>query len=145
MALDIYVDPTRESFEAFKTLPRDTPINMLNLLIFREQAQYPDGHANAGKGWSGERAYAEYGTTSGPVLKRVGGTILWRGQWESTLMGPQEEKWDGAFIARYPNSGAFLAMVTDPEYQEAVVNRQAAILTSRLIRFGEVDGPDRFG
>jgi len=26
-----------------------------------------------------------------------------------------------------------------------VINRQAAVLTSRLIRFGEMDGPDTFG
>jgi len=145
VTLDIYVDPTRESFEAFKALPRDMPVNMLNLLIFREYAQYPDGHINQDKGWSGARAYEEYGTTSGPVLKRVGGTIIWRGHWESTLMGPQEEEWDAAFIARYPTAGAFLEMVTDPDYQKAVINRQAAVLTSRLIRFGETDGPDTFG
>ena len=145
MALDIYLDPTRESFDAFKALPRDTPVNMLNLLIFHDNAQYPEGHENAGKDWSGERAYEEYGKTSGPVFKRVGGEVIWRGQWQSTLMGPQEEEWDAAFIARYPHAGAFLEMVTDPDYQKAVVNRQAAVLTSRLIRFGETDGPDTFG
>ena len=60
------------------------------------------------------------------------------------LIGPDDKFWEVAFIARYPNSGAFMEMVTDPEYQKAVVNRQAAVLTSRLIRFGEVDGPDTF-
>lgn len=145
MAEDIYVDPTRASFDAFKALPRDVPINMLNLLRFREHAQYPEGHANADKGWSGARAYEEYGTTSGPVLKRVGGTIIWRGQMEAMLIGPTDKYWEVSFIARYPNSGAFLEMVTDAEYQIAVINRQAAVLTSRLIRFGEIDGPDTFG
>jgi hypothetical protein len=38
MTDDIYIDPTRESFDAFKALPRDTPINMLNLLRFRDKA-----------------------------------------------------------------------------------------------------------
>ncbi|MEP2990825.1 MAG: DUF1330 domain-containing protein [Parasphingorhabdus sp.] len=145
MAEDIYLDPTRESFDAFKALPRDVPINMLNLLRFREHAQYPDGHANADKGWSGARAYEEYGSTSGPVFKRVGGTVMWRGQMESMLIGPTDKFWEVAFIAYYPNSGAFLEMITDPEYQKAVINRQAAVSTSRLIRFGEVDGPDTFG
>ena len=42
------------------------------------------------------------------------------------------------FIARYPNAGAFLEMVTDPVYQDAVKHRQAAVLTSRLQRFGEL-------
>ena len=145
MVEDRYVDPTRESFDAFKALPRDVPINMLNLLRFHEAAQYPADHPNAGKGWSGERAYQEYGKTSGPIFQRVGGTIIWRGKMESMVTGPDDKQWDSSFIAYYPNSGAFLEMVTDPEYQKAVVNRQAAVLTSRLIRFGEIDGPDTFG
>lgn len=145
MAEERYLDPTREHFEAFKALPRDVPINMLNLLQFHEHAQYPDDHANAAHGWSGVRAYEEYGKTSGPIFKRVGGTIIWRGKMEAMVIGPDDKQWDSSFIARYPNSGAFLEMVTDPEYQKAVFNRQAAVLTSRLIRFGEMDGPDGFG
>ncbi len=137
-----HVDPTREAFDAFKALPRDTPLNMLNLLRFREIACYPDGHEHAGKGWSGARAYQEYGTTSAPIFRRVGGSILWRGHFETVLTGPADEQWDAAFIAFYPNADAFLAMVTDPDYRLAVVNRQAAVLTSRLIRFapGEIEG-----
>lgn len=145
MAEERYVDPSREHFEAFKALPRDVPINMLNLLQFNEHAQYPEDHPNAAHGWSGVRAYEEYGKTSGPIFKRVGGTIIWRGKMEAMVIGPDDKQWDSSFIARYPNSGAFLEMVTDPEYQKAVVNRQAAVLTSRLIRFGEMDGPDGFG
>ncbi len=141
----LFVDPTRESFDAFKALPRDVPINMLNLLRFHERAQYPDDHPNAAHGWSGERAYAEYGKTSGPIFQRVGGTIIWRGKMEAMVIGPQEKYWDSSFIARYPNSGAFMEMISDPEYKKAVVNRQAAVLTSRLIRFGELDGADGFG
>jgi hypothetical protein len=38
-----YVDPERDQFEAFKALPRDVPVMMLNLVAFRDEAQYPDG------------------------------------------------------------------------------------------------------
>lgn len=139
---DRFLDPTREQFDFFKTLPRDEPIQMLNLIRFHEHAQYPDGHPNADKGWSGARAYVEYGKTSGPIFERVGGSIIWRGKMEAMVIGPDDKQWDASFIAQYPNSGAFMEMVTDPDYQKAVVNRQAAVLTSRLIRFapGEVDG-----
>lgn len=135
-----YVDPSREAFDLFKSLPRDTPINMLNLIKFYDRAQYPDGHANAAHGWSGARAYVEYGKTSGPIFARVGGKIIWRGKMEAMLIGPQSVSWDAAFIAYYPNSGAFMEMVTDPEYQKAVVNRQAAVETSRLVRFAPMEG-----
>ena len=132
---DQHIDPTRAAFDLFKSLPRDTPINMLNLVRYRDLAAYPDGHEHAGKGWSGARAYEEYGTASAPIFERVGGHIVWRGRFEALLTGPADEQWDAAFIAAYPDAGAFLAMVTDADYKLAVVNRQAAVETSRLIRF----------
>lgn len=139
------VDPERAQFEAFKALPRDTPIEMLNLVRFREQARYPEDHPYAAETLSGAQAYERYGSESKPVLDRVGGSILWRGGFETVLIGPEDERWDAMFIARYPNSGAFLAMVTDPEYQKAVVNRQAAVRTSRLIRCGQASSGSAFG
>lgn len=135
-----YVDPTRELFTAFKELPRDTPINMINLIKLKETAIYEDGRAV-----TGAEAYAAYGRDSGPVFKRVGGTILWRGKPEGLLIGPADEHWDIAFVARYPNSGAMMEMLTDPDYRDAVKHRQAAVETSRLIRCAELEGASLFG
>ncbi len=140
MSEDRFVDPSRENFDAFKALPRDTVIHMLNLLRFRDRAEYPADHANAGKGLSGREAYAEYGRTSGAVFARVGGSVVWRGKMEVMVIGPMDKQWDLAFIARYPDAGAFMEMVTDPDYKVAVINRQAAVLTSRLIRFAPEEG-----
>lgn len=124
-----YIDPERDQFEAFKALPRDEPIMMLNLLRFREKAAYADG-----RDVSGAAAYEAYGRESAPVFQRVGGEIIWRGRPQVMLIGPKDKHWDLAFIARYPTAGAFLEMVTDPQYREAVKHRQAAVLDSRLIR-----------
>jgi uncharacterized protein (DUF1330 family) len=135
-----YIDPTRESFDAFKALPRDTPIQMLNLLRFNDVARYPAGHSHADKGLSGSAAYAEYGRTSAATFQRVGGSVVWRGTMESMVTGPQDKDWEMAFIAAYPNAAAFLAMITDPDYKLAVIHRQAAVLDSRLIRFSPVPG-----
>jgi hypothetical protein len=142
-AAENYVDPDRAQFDAFKALPRDVPIDMLNLVRLRERAAYPAGHECAGRGWTGREAYAEYGRASGPVFARVGGHIAWRGRMEAMVIGPDDKQWDLAFIARYPNAGAFLAMVTDAGYQLAVVHRQAAVLTSRLIRFAPLESGGR--
>lgn len=128
-----YVDPEREQFDAFKALPRDVPVMMLNLVRFRERAEYPDGRIA-----TGAEAYAAYGRESAPVFKRVGGEIIWRGKPEVVLIGPAEKRWDIIFVARYPTAGAFLDMVTDPVYREAVRHRQAAVLDSRLVRTGEI-------
>jgi uncharacterized protein (DUF1330 family) len=140
-----YIDPSRETFEAFKALPRDTPIQMLNLLLYRDQAEYPEGHEHAGTGWTGRRAYEEYGHTSGPSFARVGGSIVWRGTFETMVTGPAERRWHDGFVAHYPNAGAFFEMIKDPDYQQAVVNRTAALLDSRLMRFAPGEGGDTFG
>jgi len=136
-----HVDPTRDSFDAFKALPRDEPVEMLNLLRLRDRATYADGRTA-----SGFEAYRTYGETSGPIFKRVGGKIIWRGQPRSVLIGPGDEAWDLAFIAAYPSAAAFLEMITDEVYQrEAVPHRVAAVLDSRLIRNTPQEGGDVFG
>jgi uncharacterized protein (DUF1330 family) len=145
MTEERFVDPTRAQFQAFKDLPRDHPIEMLNLVRFRERAEYPDNHPYASENLSGAQAYARYGAESAPVFARVGGSIAWRGAFQTVLMGPEDERWDEVFVARYPTAGAFLEMVTDPVYQQAVVNRQAAVLTSRLIRCAPAEAGSVFG
>jgi len=141
----VYIDPSPSNFQAFKDLPRDEPIHMLNLLRYRELAEYPEGHVHHGNGWSGRRAYAEYGETSGPIFRRVGGAIVWRGAFQTMVTGPDAMLWDDGFVAQYPNSAAFFEMIKDPDYQKAVVNRTAALVDSRLIRFKPSTGGDGFG
>ncbi len=132
--MEQHVDPEREQFEAFKALPRDAPVAMLNLVRFRQEAAYPADHPLRAARLSGAAAYSRYGEESGPIFRRVGGRILWSGLPEAVLIGPSYEQWNAAFVAFYPTAAAFLEMVVDPEYQLAVVHRQAAVATSRLIR-----------
>ncbi|MEC9067983.1 MAG: DUF1330 domain-containing protein [Pseudomonadota bacterium] len=139
-----YIDPSRANFDAFKALPRDEPIHMLNLLLYRDRAEYPEGHEHADKGWSGRRAYEEYGKTSGPIFRRVGGTIVWRGAFQAMVTGPEDRSWHDGFVAQYPNSAAFFEMIKDADYQQAVVNRTAALADSRLVRFKPREGGEGF-
>ncbi len=132
------IDPLREQFDAFKALPRDQPIHMLNLVRLNAVAAYPEGHPDHGKGLTGLDAYRAYGRTTAHIFKRVGGRQVWVGRPEGVVTGPADEAWDLAFIAEYPGAGAFLAMVTDPEYRELVKHRQAAVADSRLIRMAPV-------
>ncbi len=139
------IDPTRPRFDAFKALPRDTPIQMLNLIRLRPLADYPEGHPNHGKGLTGLEAYRAYGRTSAAVFARVGGRQIWAGRPELVVTGPDDERWDLAFIAEYPGGGAFLAMVTDPEYREHVKHRTAGVADSRLIRLAPITPGEGFG
>jgi uncharacterized protein (DUF1330 family) len=118
----------------FRDLPSDRPIAMINLLRFRERAVYPDDHAEQGEALTGEQAYRLYGAAAAAPFQRVGGRQIWLGRPELMVIGPAEEAWDLAFIAAYPSGDAFVSMLRDPEYRQAVVHRQAAVLDSRLIR-----------
>ena len=124
-----HIDPTKETFAAFRADDRPGPIHMLNLVRLRERAAYPDGREA-----TGAEAYAAYSRESGPVFARLGGSIIWRGRFELMLIGPAEERWDLCFIAQYPSVAAFVEMIRDPVYREAVKHRQAAVEDSRLIR-----------
>jgi uncharacterized protein (DUF1330 family) len=139
------IDPTRPQFDAFKALPRDQPIQMLNLVRLREHAAYPEDHPHHGKPMSGLDAYREYGRTTADLFKRLGGRQVWAGRPEAVVTGPADERWDLAFIAEYPNAGAFLAMVTDPEYREFVKHRTAGVEDSRLIRLAPLTPGEGFG
>ncbi len=130
-----YVDPSRENWQRFKDLPRDTPVHMLNLIKFREHAEYPEGHPNHGKGLTGREAYAIYLEGFQRVVANDGAAMVWEAPMECVVTGPAGE-WDEAFVMGYPNSGVFMAMVKNEEYiRDVVPHRTAAVADSRLIRF----------
>ncbi|MBI3699832.1 MAG: DUF1330 domain-containing protein [Afipia sp.] len=124
-----HIDPTKEVFAAFRNNDRPGPIQMLNLVRLHARAKYPDG-----RDVSGAEAYQSYGRESAPVFQRLGGKIVWQGKFELMLIGPAQERWDHCFIAEYPSVEAFVEMIRDPVYREAVKHRQAAVEDSRLIR-----------
>src|SRR3546814_16162579 len=88
---DHHIDPERAQFDAFKALPRDTVIHMLNLVRFRDTAASPADHPLARQDLSGADAYANYGRDSGPVFQRLGGRVVWRGTMEDMVFGPGGE------------------------------------------------------
>lgn len=145
MAETGYIDPDRQAWDLFKSLPRDQPIQMLNLIKVKPLADYPADHPDHGKGVTGLDAYRAYGRTSAEVFARVGGRQVWAGKPQVTVTGPQSEAWDLAFIAEYPSSAAFMEMVRDPEYQQHVKHRTAAVADSRLVRMEPLTPGEGFG
>ena len=143
---DVFVDPARDAWDTFKSLPRDQPIHMLNLIRLRDRAEYPHGHPNHGKALSGREAYREYGRTIAPHLARLGGRQVWAGAPQVMVTGPGWEAWDLAFIVEYPGAQAFIDMVRDPDYRANVVpHRTAAVADSRLLRLAPLEPGDKLG
>ena len=99
--------------EFVRSLPDQGPVVMVNLVRFRERSL--DGN---GSGWD---AYSRYSKGDMPLLKKVGGTIIWAGNVEGAVLGDLGEgRWDWVVLVHYPSRAAFLEMMTSPEY--ALIN-----------------------
>ena len=120
---------TKEIYQSFKEDNRPGPIHMLNLIRLLEKADYPDGREA-----TGVQAYQSYSSISAPVLKKLGGSIVWRGGFELMMVGPKFEAWDICFVAEYPSVQSFLDMLKNPVYREAIKHRQAGVKDTRLMR-----------
>jgi uncharacterized protein (DUF1330 family) len=136
-----HINPSRESFQAFRDLKREGVLQMLNLIRLKAQAVYEDGTIS-----TGAEAYRTYGKLSGPIFQALGGRIIWSGKPELMLIGPaNDENWDIAFIAEYPDMNAFITMMRDPAYQAVTHHRTAAVENSRLVRMQPSQSNGKFG
>ena len=118
------VAPTEEQMESFLEPGRDGPIYMLNLLKFKEKAEYADGRETV---LSGAEAYAIYGQEVIQHLQKVGGAPMFSAGVERLMLGEVEELWDTAAIAMYPSRKAMLEMIMSPEYQASALHREAGL------------------
>lgn len=109
------------------------PIHMINMVRFKDKAEYEPGAPASDRPTSGAAAYALYGQLVGPFLQAVGGSRAWTSPTSTVLIGPDEEEWDAVFSVRYPSRSAFIEMATNPEYQAVARHRTAAVADSRLI------------
>ena len=107
------VIPSEEQMEGFMEPGREGPIYMLNLLKFKDEAEYADGRETD---LSGAQAYAIYGQEVVAHLQKVGGAPMFSAGVERLMLGEVEELWDSAAIAMYPSRKAMLEMLMSPEY-----------------------------
>ena len=126
------IEPSPEQLQRLIAEADDeTPIVMINLLRYRERADYPPGSGE--EPCSGREAYQRYGASVTPMLAEVGGKILWLGNVKQTVIRPEGEEWDDAILVQYPSRKAFLTMVMRADYQRIAIHRSAALADSRLI------------
>ena len=102
----------------------DGPIVMVNLLKFKQRAEYADGRETD---LTGRQAYALYGQAVAGILPEFGGRVLFAGNVSFLSLGQVEELWDEVALAEYPNRAAMLAMTTSPQWMEAAVHRTAGL------------------
>ena len=117
-------------------IPADSPFTMLNLLSFREKADYSERRDI--KPCSGQEAYLQnYIPAFNKAAQSEGVTdiqITYIGKVAGALAAPADEKWDVIALVRYPSFAVFKKVSESPVYiEEAEVHRLAALDDLRLI------------
>jgi uncharacterized protein (DUF1330 family) len=118
------VIPNEEQMAGFLEGDTDTPIKMVNLLKFKDKADYKDGRQTS---LSGKEAYQIYTDEVQGHLEKVGGKSIFLGEVERLMLGEVEDLWDWVAIAEYPSRKAMLEMVMDSEYQKSEEHRSAGL------------------
>lgn len=105
------------------TVPAETPIHMLNLLLFQPGGQ--------------DRYFGDYVGAFRQLMAKLnidGIAPIWLGNVTAGVAAPDGEQWDAALIVRYPSMAAFRAIVESEAYRTQVEpHRLAALRDWRLI------------
>lgn len=126
------VAATGDQLRALNALDENQgPVLMLNLLRYREQANY---EADSGEApCSGREAYERYGARVLGLIERVGGKPCLSASSLATVIAPDSEQWDDMIIVRYPSVAAFKSMIFSEDYQAISFHRDAGLADSRLV------------
>ena len=129
-----YLEPTQESGRSFATRGIAGPVVMLNLLRFRDVADYSATPELApAEAISGEQAFQLYVAHTLPYLEASGGELVFFGKGGHFLIGPAEERWDAVMLVRQRSVSDFLAFASNTEYLQGMGHRTAALEDSRLL------------
>jgi uncharacterized protein (DUF1330 family) len=118
------VYPNKEQIKGFMEPASEEPICMINLLKFKEKAEYEDGRDTD---LTGREAYALYEEGVKKLLQEIGGGIGFEGDVERLALGEVEELWDVVALAVWPSRGAMYKVMQSPEMQAISVHRSAGL------------------
>ena len=119
----IAVRPTALQIAGF-ALGDDEPFLAVNLLTFKNKAEYADGRET---NLSGKEAYAIYADEVIDHLAKVGAEPILAGDVQRLILGEVDELWDVIAIVRYPSRKAMYKMATNKEYMESEKHREAGL------------------
>jgi len=131
---DAFLSVSDENGAAFFARNIVGEVVMLNLLRFREKADYTDHPELAPEeAISGRAAYQKYTLHTLPLLEAAGGALLYSGDGGDFLIGPSGKGWDRVLLVRHESVQAFMAFATDKMYAAGAGHRTAALSDSRLL------------
>ena len=124
-------DPSGEQLLSLKDGSQQGPFHFVNLLRFREKAQYPEGHELQQENLSGSEAYDKYGAVAFQQVTARGGRLITLNNVEKQLIG-SDQTWHRVATMEYQHIDAFIEMLLDPEYRAALPHREAGLEATEL-------------
>jgi hypothetical protein len=129
-----HLEPTQESGRDFLMRGLEGEIVMLNLLRFRDVADYsgtPELEPEVPV--SGAEAYQRYIEHTLPYLRESGGDIEFMGEGGRFLIGHADERWDLVLLVRHRSVQTFMSFASHEAYLGGIGHRLAAIADARLL------------
>lgn len=134
-----YLTPASENLGLFMQRGITGPLTMVNLMRFRDQADYSlTPEAAPSEAISGRSAFGLYLEAIQQPLADVGGNVIMHADAGNFLIGPIDEHWDNMLIIGFPMPAAFVGFTSSPAYLAASAHRTAALVDSRLLPTEEV-------
>ncbi len=129
-----YLEPTQESGAALFSRQLAGEVLMLNLLRFRDIADYSEyPELMPEQPVTGREAYQKYMQHTAPFLQQSGGELVLMAEGGQYLIGPPEEQWDLIMVVRQKSLSDFAAFAANPGYLAGLGHRSAALEDSRLL------------
>ena len=110
-----------EQVERMVAEPTRGPFYMLNLIRFRELAEYRDGRDTS---LTGREANELYSPTE--FLEAIGAGPVFYSAVDNQIDG-DDYIWQDIALVEYPCPAGFFAMITDPEFQARAVHKDAGV------------------
>jgi hypothetical protein len=142
MKFENRVYPNKEQMKGFfEENNDDQAVFMVNLLKFKDKAEYKDGRETS---LTGSEAYAIYGKIMEKHLKEIGGELIFKSKITRMTIGKVEELWDAVAIAKWPSKKVMgeNMMPSDPELLEGYQHREAGLAGQLNIESVDMDFSD---
>lgn len=124
------VEPTEAQVTAFLAASDDGPVHMVNLLKFKDKAEYPDGRETE---LSGRDAYMLYGGPMTELVMQAGGELKFSAEPNPFLVGSASEEWDLVAIMTYPSAKVMVEVTLSEQFKDIAIHRKAGLAGQLLI------------
>jgi len=108
----------------------DGPVWMVNLMQYRDVADYADGRESTISGREADDTYAPFGP-----LAAVGAEIVFVAEVADQLLG-DAPKWDRVAVVKYPTRRSFVEMQARPDFRELHEHKDAG-MASTIVAGGQ--------